>query len=176
MKPRPSQAPHWVENASTSPSPTRLRVIWTRPSEVISVTWWRVRSRPRHSTRRRSTRSRFDSSTMSTKSMMTIPPMSRRRSCRTISSAASRLLRVTVSSSVPPAPMYLPVLTSMTVIASVRSMMRVPPLGSQTLRSMPLASCSSMRWAWKTSSAPTHCSTRSDSSGLSSSTYSLTVA
>ena len=112
---------------------------------------------------------------MSTKSMTTMPPMSRRRSWRTISSAASRLLRVTVSSSVPPAPVKRPVLTSMTVIASVRSMTRVPPLGSQTLRSKPLASCSSTRWAAKTSSGPTQCSRRSDRSGLTSSMYCETV-
>src|SRR5699024_7786923 len=35
-----------------------------------------VRSRPRHSTRRRTTRSRLDSSTMSMKSTTMIPPMS----------------------------------------------------------------------------------------------------
>ena len=61
---------------------------------------------------------------MSMKSITTMPPMSRSRSWRTISSAASRLLRVTVSSRLPPAPVYLPVLTSTTVIASVRSMTR----------------------------------------------------
>ena len=63
-----------------SPWPTRLRVICTRPSEVTSATWCFVRSRPRHSSRRRSTRSRLDSRTMSMKSMTMIPPMSRRRS------------------------------------------------------------------------------------------------
>ena len=49
--------------------PTRLRVICTRPSEVTSATWWRVRSRARHSVSRRSTRSRLASSTMSMKSI-----------------------------------------------------------------------------------------------------------
>ena len=145
IKPRPLQCSHGVENASTSPCPTRLRVICTSPKLVTSVTWWRVRSRPRHSIRRRSTRSRLDSSTISTKSITTMPPMSRRRSWRTISSAASRLLRVTVSSRVPPAPVKRPVLTSITVIASVRSITKVPPLGSHTLRSKALASCSSTR-------------------------------
>ena len=63
------------------------------------------------------------------KSMMIMPPMSRRRIWRTISSAASRLLEVTVSSSEPPEPVNLPVLTSMTVMASVRSKISEPPEG-----------------------------------------------
>ena len=94
---------------------------------------------------RRSTRSRFDSSTMSMKSTTMMPPMSRSRSWRTISSAASRLFLVTVSSRLPPEPVNLPVLTSTTVIASVRSITREPPEGSHTLRSRPLAICSSTR-------------------------------
>ncbi len=105
------------------------------------------------------------------KSMTMMPPMSRSRSWRTISSAASRLLRVTVSSSVPPEPVNLPVLTSTTVIASVRSMTSDPPEGSQTLRSMPFASCSSTRCTVKTSCVPVHFETRSRRSGASSSTY-----
>ena len=40
----------------------------------------------------------------------------------------------------------MPVLTSTTVIASVRSMTSEPPEGSHTLRSMALAICSSMRY------------------------------
>ena len=88
------------------------------------------------------------------KSTTIMPPRSRRRIWRTISSAASRLLRVTVSSRLPPAPVNLPVLTSTTVIASVRSMMSVPPDGSHTLRSSAFASCSSMRKCSKTSALP----------------------
>ena len=64
---------------------------------------------------------------MSMKSMTTMPPMSRRRSCLAISSAASRLLRNTVSSRFD-VPTFLPVLTSMTVSASVCSMISEPPL------------------------------------------------
>src|SRR5699024_9581276 len=79
-------------------------------------------------------RSRLDSRTMSMKSTTMIPPMSRRRNCRMTSSAASRLLRVTVSSSFPPEPVNLPVLTSTTVIASVRSMTSDPPEGRLTVR------------------------------------------
>src|SRR5882762_1912245 len=82
---------------------------------------------------------------MSMKSMTTMPPMSRSRSWRTISSAASRLFLVTVCSRFPPDPVNLPVLTSTTVIASVRSITKVPPDGSHTLRSSALVSCSSMR-------------------------------
>ena len=110
--PRPWQWSHGSENASTSPVPIFFRVIWIRPSEVTSATWCRVRSRPRHSVSRRSTSSRLDSSTMSMKSTTMMPPMSRSRSCRTTSSAASRLFLVTVSSRFPPEPVYLPVLTS----------------------------------------------------------------
>ena len=43
--PRPRQCSHGVEKCSSRPPPTRLRVICTRPSEVTSATWWRVRSR-----------------------------------------------------------------------------------------------------------------------------------
>ena len=53
---------------------------------------------------------------------------------------------MTVSSRLPPEPVNLPVLTSTTVIASVRSMISEPPEGSQTLRSSPLAICSSIRY------------------------------
>ena len=62
-----------------------------------------------------------------------MPPMSRSRSWRTISSAASRLFFVTVSSRLPPEPVNLPVLTSTTVIASVRSMTSEPPDGQPHL-------------------------------------------
>ncbi len=78
--PRPLQCSQVLENASSRPVPTRFRVICTRPSEVTSATWCRVRSRPRHSVSLRSTSSRLDSRTMSMKSMTMIPPMSRSRS------------------------------------------------------------------------------------------------
>lgn len=92
---------HDVENASISPVPNRLRVNCTSPSDVTSDTWWRVRSRASDSVNRRNTKSRLDSSTMSMKSMTTMPPISRSRSWRTISSAASRLFLVTVCSRLP---------------------------------------------------------------------------
>ncbi|SHX14550.1 Uncharacterised protein [Mycobacteroides abscessus subsp. abscessus] len=80
MMPRPAQWVQVVENASIRPVPRRLRVSCTRPSEVTSDTWCRVRSRASASVRRRNTRSRLDSSTMSMKSMTMMPPMSRSRS------------------------------------------------------------------------------------------------
>ena len=56
---------------------------------------------------------------MSMKSMTMMPPMSRMRSWRTTSSAASTFTLVIVSSSRPlPRPVKLPVLMSMTVSAS----------------------------------------------------------
>ena len=165
ITPRPLQHSQVSLNASSRPAPMRLRVICTRPSEVISVTWCFVRSRPRHSVSRRSTSSRFDSSTMSMKSITTMPPRSRSRSWRTISSAASRLLRVTVSSRLPPEPVYLPVLTSMTVIASVRSITSEPPDGRKTFRSSPLRICSSIRYSANTSATPACRRSRATRSG-----------
>ncbi|EFG06842.1 UDP-N-acetylglucosamine 2-epimerase [Streptomyces clavuligerus] len=80
ITPRPLQWTQVSEKDSSRPWPTRLRVICTRPSEVTSATWCLVRSRPRHSSSRRITRSRLDSRTMSMKSTTTIPPRSRSRS------------------------------------------------------------------------------------------------
>ena len=81
---------------------------------------------------------------MSMKSMTMMPPMSRSRSCLAISSAASMLLWKTVSSRFD-VPTFLPVLTSITVSASVCSMISEPPDGSHTLRSSALWTCS---WTW----------------------------
>ncbi len=94
-----------------------------------------------------------------------MPPRSRSRSWRTISSAASRLFLVTVSSRLPPWPVNLPVLTSTTIIASVLSITSEPPLGSQTLRSSAFGSCSSMRYVAKTSTSEVHLDSRSTRSG-----------
>ena len=60
---------------------------------------------------------------------------------------------MTVCSRLPPEPVNLPVLTSTTVMASVRSMTSEPPEGSHTLRSIALVSCSSMRCTANTSGA-----------------------
>ena len=154
----------------------RLRVICTRPSEVTSATWCLVRSRPKDSTNRRSTKSRFVSSTMSMKSMTMMPPTSRRRSWRTISSAASKLLLVTVCSRLPPWPMNLPVFTSTTVMASVRSITSEPPDGKNTLRSSAFASCSSTRYSSKRSLFETQCWRRSTRSGAIPFIYVVTAS
>ncbi len=104
------------------------------------------------------------------KSMTTMPPRSRSRSWRTISSAASRLFLVTVSSRLPPWPVNLPVLTSITTMASVLSITSEPPLGSHTLRSSALASCSSIRYVAKTSTSEVHLCRRSARSGATCAT------
>ena len=105
---------------SRTPSVTFWRVISTSPSGEISTTNVFVRS---SSSALRSvfrTASRLRARAMSMKSITMIPPMSRRRSWRTTSSAASRLVLVIVSSSRAPLPrpMKLPELTSITVSAS----------------------------------------------------------
>ena len=107
----------------------------------MSKTWVRVLSRARALRSAEATRSRFSLISMSMKSITMMPPMSRSLSWRATSSAASRLLRKTVSSRFV-LPTFLPVFTSMTVRASVRSMMSEPPEGSHTLRSSALWSCS----------------------------------
>ena len=119
----------------------RLRVISHRPSSEISNTWVRVLSRDSASRNTRTTSSRLPAFSMSMKSTTMIPPTSRSRSCRAISTAASRLFLNTVSSRLD-RPTFLPVFTSMTVSASVCSMISEPPDGSHTLRSSALWSCS----------------------------------
>ncbi len=78
---------------------------------------------------------------------------------------------MTVSSRLPPWPVNLPVLTSMTTIASVRSITSEPPLGSQTLRSSALASCSSIRYVAKTSTSLVQRCRRGARSGATCETY-----
>ena len=167
--PRPEHSSHSVAKVSNRPVPRRLRVICTRPREVTSEIWWRVRSRPRASVSRRSTRSWFSGSTMSMKSTTIMPPRSRSRIWRTISSAASRLFLVTVSSRLPPEPVNFPVFTSITVMASVRSMTRVPPEGSHTFRLRAFFNCSSTRSAsnasWPSWASRSNFSSRSRRSG-----------
>ena len=107
----------------------------------MSNTWVRVLSRDRASRSAPATFSRFFATSMSTKSITIIPPMSRSRSWRATSSAASRLLARTVSSRLD-LPTFLPVLTSITVSASVCSMTSDPPEASHTFGSRVLRSCS----------------------------------
>ena len=68
------------------------------------------------------------------KSTRMMPPMARRRMSLAISRAASRLSFKNVLSAPAFAPWYLPLFTSITHSASVRSITRYPPQGSHTLR------------------------------------------
>ena len=105
---------------SRTPSVTFWRVISTRPSFEISAVNVFVRSSSSVLRSVFMTASRLRARAMSMKSITMIPPMSRRRSWLTTSSAASRLVLVIVSSSPAPLPrpMKLPELTSITVSAS----------------------------------------------------------
>ena len=118
--PSPEHTGHGLVMISRTPSVTFWRVISTRPSGEISTTNVFVRSSSSALRRTFSTASRLRERAMSMKSMTMMPPMSRSRSWRTTSSAASRLVLVIVSSSraVLPLPVNEPVLTSMTVSAS----------------------------------------------------------
>ena len=90
----------------------------------------RVLSRSSAAERRSSNIDLWTESSMSMKSITMMPPMSRSRSCRTVSSAASRLVLRIVSSRLF-LPTNLPVLTSTAVSASVLSIVRYPPLGQR---------------------------------------------
>ena len=105
---------------SRTPSVTFWRVISTRPSFEISAVKVLVRSSSSVLRSVLSTASRLRARAMSMKSMTMIPPMSRRRSSLTTASAASRFVRVIVSSrrACLPRPTNEPELTSMTVSAS----------------------------------------------------------
>ena len=121
--PRPSHVGQGSENASTMPADTFLRVICTRPSGERSKTWVLVRSLVSSVRKSLMTSSRLPRYYMSMKSMTMIPPMSRSLSWRPTSTAASLFVRNTVSSRFD-FPTNLPVFTSITVIASVRSTTR----------------------------------------------------
>ena len=111
----------------------RWRDISSKPKREIRPTCTRARSASRHSRIRSSTARWFFAGVMSIKSITIKPPMSRKRSWRAISSAASRLVCRAVSS------MSLPLvaraeLISMDTRASVGSMTNAPPEGSFTSR------------------------------------------
>ena len=97
--PSPSQVGHVLVMISRAPSVTFWRVISTRPSGEISTTNVFVRSSSSALRSVLSTASRLRARAMSMKSMTMMPPMSRSRNWLTTSSAASRLVRVIVSSS-----------------------------------------------------------------------------
>ena len=120
ITPSPSQVGHGRVMISRTPSVTFWRVISTRPSGEISAVYVLVRSSSSALRSVLSTASRLRARAMSMKSMTMMPPMSRSRSWRTTSSAASRFVLVIVSSrrACLPRPMNEPELTSMTVSAS----------------------------------------------------------
>ena len=104
-------------------SRVRLRVISTRPSGDTDEMWFFAWSLASDFSSACSTCLRCSSSSMSMKSTMMMPPRLRSRSWRAIATAASRLVRKIVSSSVR-WPTYAPVLTSIVVIDSVWSKIR----------------------------------------------------
>ena len=168
MTPRPSQVTHGSAKLVNNPSPMRFRVISTKPSSEISNTCVRVLSRDKASLKASSTLRRFSRISMSMKSITIIPPISRKRNWRAISSAASRLLWNTVSSRLD-LPTFFPVFTSITVSASVCSIMSEPPEGNHTLRSSALRNCSCTRCcsnSGKPSFSASYSSMRSANSGL----------
>ncbi len=92
-RPVPSQCGHWRVEASSTPVRRRWRLISIRPKLEMRPTWMRARSFFSASFIAFSTFRTLDPFSMSMKSMTTRPAMSRRRSWRAISCAASRLVR-----------------------------------------------------------------------------------
>ncbi|MNT37749.1 hypothetical protein D3C72_1739040 [compost metagenome] len=111
----------------------RWRLISIRPNLLMVPNCTRARSWRSASRRRFSTSRRFFDSSMSMKSITIRPPRSRRRIWRATSSAASRLVRVAVSSMSPPL-IARAEFTSMETSASVWSITMAPPEGRVTVR------------------------------------------
>ena len=98
MLPMPWQRGQTVWLESPSEGRRRWRDISSRPKRDRRPIWMRARSIFMASRSRSSTARWFFDSSMSMKSMTIRPPMSRMRSWRAISSAASRLVLVAVVS------------------------------------------------------------------------------
>ena len=98
------------------------------------------------------------------KSITMMPPMSRKRSWRMISRHASRFV-LSVVSPRNRFPTKRPVLTSITVMASVWSITKWPPDGNSTRRVSALRASPSMPNASKSELLDTKCWTFSASSG-----------
>jgi len=98
MLPMPTQRGQTMWLDSPSEGRRRCRDISSRPKRDRRPIWMRARSIFMASRRRSSTSRWFFGDSMSMKSMTISPPMSRMRSCRAISSAASRLVLVAVVS------------------------------------------------------------------------------
>ena len=131
--PEPPQRGHGIDAPSLSAGRRRWRLISIRPNLLMVPNCTRARSCRSASRKRFSTSRRLRDSSMSIKSMTIRPPRSRRRIWRATSSAASRLVRVAVSSMSPPL-MARAELTSTDTKASVWSITIAPPEGNCTVR------------------------------------------
>ena len=92
IRPVPSQCGQGLVDASSTPVRSRWRLISIRPKLEMRPTWMRARSFFSASFIAFSTFRTWLFCSMSMKSMTTRPAMSRRRSWRAISAAASRLV------------------------------------------------------------------------------------
>ncbi len=133
MTPVPLQRGQTRPVDSSSDGRRRWRDNSSRPNLEMRPIWMRARSMASASRRRSSTARWCLTGVMSMKSMTMRPPMSRRRSWRAISSAASRLVLSAVSSMSEPF-VAREELMSMDTSASVGSITMDPPEGSFTSR------------------------------------------
>ena len=131
--PEPPQRGQGIEAPSDNAGRRRWRLISIKPNLLMVPNCTRARSWRRASRKRFSTSRRLRLSSMSMKSMTISPPKSRKRIWRATSSAASRLVRVAVSSMSPPL-MERAELTSTETKASVWSITMAPPDGKVTVR------------------------------------------
>ena len=145
MRPSPWQRGQtsWLDSPSDGRS--RWRDISIRPKREMRPICTRARSIFSASRSLSSTWRWFLFELMSMKSMTTRPPMSRRRSWRATSSAASRLVLSAVSSMSPPL-VERAELMSIATSASVWSMTSAPPEGRRTSRRKADSICDSI---WK---------------------------
>ena len=131
--PEPPQRGQGMEAPSLSAGRRRWRLISNKPNLLMEPNCTRARSWRRASRKRFSTSRRLRDSSMSMKSITIRPARSRKRAWRATSSAASRLVRVAVSSMAPPL-MARAEFTSTETNASVWSITMAPPLGNCTVR------------------------------------------
>ncbi len=138
--PEPVQYGHGWQSVRSRACLVRLRVMAIRPNSLKRSIFEGARSARNASSSAAITFSRLRRSSMSMKSMMMIPPRSRRRICRTISFTASTLVRTIVSSRrFEPLLTNLPVFTPMATSASVWLMTMYPPDFSHTFDRRPLS-------------------------------------
>ena len=138
MLPWPLQRGQVIALVSPSEGRRRWRDISSKPKREMRPTWTRARSASSASRIRFSTSRWFRLDPISMKSITTSPPMSRRRSCRAISSAASKFVLSAVSSMSAPR-VAREELMSIEISASVGSITTDPPEGSLTSRSKALS-------------------------------------